>query len=591
MTVLPRRVLILAPFLALAAAGLAALYHVTLSGGAIPSGSVAVAAGETGDVPALSEEERAYLWDIEHHGNVLGRHGFRPLADALARGDRAALLALMADDFTGQTLSEPREVRQSAEGVEVMRLEDAGRPPQVLDRESFAARLLEYRRPFGRPPKIQCSLMALAPAARGEVDGPWEGTCLLRMWGEIVAGRPREVTLSLEYRLPRPAKETYTHGGWLRAATIAQVQVAEASHTLMREVAAERGLNVGVLHDNWKEPAYRTYVVTGGAYLCDYDRDGVLDLLVTDRNRISLYKGLPDGSFTDVTERMGLPTTPMGVLESELVAAFADLDGDGWEDLILGETFYRNEEGKRFVPVRTNLALPANLRAVTVGDYDRDGRVDLYILGPSVGKSGSWLSETAGVSFSNRLWRNKGGWQFEDVTEVTDTGGGGRSTFSAAWLDADNDGWPDLYVINEFGDGVLYVNPGEAGGRFRARSLTAGPCDFGSMGVTCGDIDNDGNIDLFVANMYSKAGKRVIGNLRPDAYPAEVLARMRRFVAGSQLHYNLGGLRFEQRGEAYRVAGVGWSYGAALVDLDNDGFLDLYTTAGFMSRTHDEPDG
>jgi len=183
-------------------------------------------------------------------------------------------------------------------------------------------------------------------------------------------------------------------------------------------------------------------------------------------------------------------------------------------------------------------------------------------------------------------------------------------------------GWPDLYVINEFGSGVLLLNNGD--GTFREQQLVDGPGDFGSMGVVVGDIDNDGNIDVYAANMYSKAGKRVIGNLRPGTYTDDVMATMRRFVTGSQLYRNLGvsptrrqGDRetrrqgeagpvslspdrlvslsgapaFEPLGQKYQVADIGWAYGAALADLDNDGWLDLYATAGFMSRSRTEPDG
>jgi hypothetical protein len=111
------------------------------------------------------------------------------------------------------------------------------------------------------------------------------------------------------------------------------------------------------------------------------------------------------------------------------------------------------------------------------------------------------------------------------------------------------------------------------------------------MGLAVGDVDNDGRIDIYCANMYSKAGTRVIGNLKPDAYPPPVMEKFRRFVAGSQLHLNKGDLAFDHVGAQKQLAAVGWAYGPVLADLDGDGFLDVYATAGYMSRDRDKPDG
>src|SRR5262249_33684225 len=151
---------------------------------------------------------------------------------------------------------------------------------------------------------------------------------------------------------------------------------------------------------------------------------------------------------------------------------------------------FKNVEGRRFQDVTPlcNLHLPAGAAGVAVADYDGDGRVDVYVFRPGVGKADSWIDGKAGTGTGNQLWRNKGNWRFEDVTAASGTGGGERSTFTAVWLDANNDGRPDLYVPNEFGDGVLYLNQGD--GTFRPRPLSDGPNDFGTMGAAAGDLDN-----------------------------------------------------------------------------------------------------
>jgi hypothetical protein len=491
----------------------------------------------------------------------------------------------LADSFGGADMREPHRVRSGSAFAEVERSQDAGNQPEPLDRDGFAARLMGVRKLFGGRPQVKLALMNLGPKTRGQVDGMWEGTAQLRLNGEHTKGAPAEAIVWLRYELPRPTEETLGRPGWLRFAAVQQTLISKAPHYLFADVTRRRGLDSSRLHDNWKPG--ETFINPGGVYVCDFDRDGVLDVLVTDVTGTTLYRGRPDGNFEDVTERVGLPRrAPWNTS-----AAWIDIDGDGWEDLILGGKVFRNVQGRHFEDYsgRCNLVLPRDASALLVADYDRDGKLDLYVTRAARPGNRSWLEGRSADSLGNFLFRNKGGWQFEDVTTASGTSGGYRSTFTAAWLDADNDGWPDLHVLNEFGDGVLLVNNRD--GTFRSQPLADRPADFGSMGIAVGDVNNDGHIDIYCANMYSKAGTRVIANLAPDAYPAPVLEKMRRFVAGSQLHLNKGGLKYEQAGAQKQLAGVGWAYGACLADLDNDGWLDVYATAGFVSRNRDEPDG
>jgi hypothetical protein len=408
------------------------------------------------------------------------------------------------------------------------------------------------------------------------------------MYGETDPGKPAEVLLYLDYTVPEPSEDNLKKPGWLRSASIVQVQIAKAPRFLFRDVTVERGIDSKRFHDNWR-PGSKLTANTGGVFLFDFNRDGIVDMLVMDLNAVVLYQGMPGGKFRDVTAEVGLPSK---VDSSSEAWAVGDLDGDGWEDLILGDHIFRNVNGKSFEDVTSisNLRLPRDAVGIALADYNRDGLLDLYVTRPGDQKKDSWLTGKSGDPLrGNQLWKNMGNFRFLNVTADSRTSAGNRSTFSAAWLDANNDGWPDLYVINEFGNGVLLINNQD--GTFREQLMTEGAGDFGSMGVAAGDIDNDNNIDIYCANMYSKAGSRVIGNVKEGTYPEQIMERMRSFVKGSQLWQNRGNLKFEPMAQKYQIAAVGWAYGPALVDLNNDGWLDLYATAGYVSQSRSEPDG
>src|SRR5207237_942810 len=139
--------------------------------------------------------------------------------------------------------------------------------------------------------------------------------------------------------------------------------------------------------------------------------------------------------FKDVTQECGLPLDG----RVHYPTAFVDLDGDGWDDLIHGSRVYRNEPdgkgGRHFVDVThlTNLSFLPNTSEIVVADFDRDGRLDLYGVRGGTGKVGSWLTGKVGGKGikGNQLWRNKGNWQFEEVTASSGTDGGDKSCFTA----------------------------------------------------------------------------------------------------------------------------------------------------------------
>lgn len=540
---------------------------------------------------AIDDAERKLLWEIEHEGLVLAKEGFSVIAKAVIKADRAVLENTLAANFTAETPSARDELAFDSDFATAVRRESDRRDP--LTAEAFVSDIMNMRANFEDRPKVKLALMALKPADRDRPEGAWSGGCQFRVWGHTKTGKPAEFIAYWTYEIDRPDASRLAAGKWLRKCSITRRQWSEAPKRLFAQVARERGIATDLAYDNWDMPKDELIPITGGVYLTDYDRDGCLDMLVSDVRGIWLYQGMPDGKFRMVNELVGLTVPePNQVHQRATAVAFADIDNDGWEDLILGSSVLKNHEGKRFInqTYRTAIELLASkVIGFALADYDGDGLVDIYVLNEGTAKSDSWIEGRTGLARSNRLWRNLGGFRFEDATEKTGVDGGGRSAFTAAWLDADGDHRPDLYVINEFGNGVLYLN--RPGRRFEQASLYDGPSDFGTMGVAAGDIDNDGKTDLYLANMYSKAGNRIINNLRPDAYSPDIMARMKRFVTGSELYRNLGGNKFDRLGAAMHVADVGWAYGPALADINNDGYLDIFATSGFVSQSRDDPDG
>ncbi len=357
----------------------------------------------------------------------------------------------------------------------------------------------------------------------------------------------------------------------------------------MRDVTAERGIPHDLLWDNWKVPRQQRLINTGGVYLNDFNQDGLHDLFVTDLRRSFFFIGEPAGRFRDATQELDIRGDLGGGF-----AAFVDIDGDGWEDLIHGVAqhpdgfrIYQNLQGQFFKDVTSLSNLPDFLlgmpiqearemmakkepakvpqkpTGLSIADYDLDGMVDLYVTRGAGGsfKSGSWIDGKAGKIANNQLLRNLGGWQFEDVTSGAPLDGGQRSTSNAVWLHADDDLRPDLYVIDEFGDGILLANT--ADGTFEGIELNDRPTDFGSMGMTAGDVDNDGHTDLYVGEMYSKAGQRVMANIPPRTYDEEVTTKLERLVDGSQLYLGAGERRFHPAGITMGVNAVGWAWDRA----------------------------
>ncbi len=549
------------------------------------------------DLP-LAESNRVFIAEIEHRGLTLTRKGFPVLAAAIQKSDADQFAKALAPSFQGETLDLAHGVGLENEVIQIRRLRTTVEPkatPESAEAGPFVKYLLGLRAHFGKDAKVELALMSLSPVAREKLDGPWKGSCALRLFGGLEGGGKKELLAKIEFDLLRvpDVDVIVTDPGWIQSLRFYDLMETTSTHDLMAEVAKERGIDRSLFYDNWTKPPDEMVIVTGGVYLADIDNDGRQDILILDPNGVFLYHALPDGHYEEISEKAGLPHK----MRNAYNAVFGDFDNDGLVDLVLtyekGVRVFKNLGGGRFedVDFRTNLWFDKVL-GLTVGDYDKDGLLDIYVTrgaGPSkkANQVNSWIDGPGGPG--NQLWRNLGNWKFEDVTKQANASAGHLSCFTAAWLDANNDGWPDIYCINEFGGGVLLLNQGN--GTFKPQHLLDDTGDFGSMGMCVGDFDNDGNIDIYTANMYSKAGRRIMENLPASSYPPDVFAKMKRFVTGSEIYRNHGGLNFERVGKKLDIHAVGWAYAPTFVDLDNDGFLDIYATAGFISAGKEEPDG
>ena len=170
----------------------------------------------------LSADERTYIWDIEHHGNLLSQKGFKAISQALSQGDEKSLYALLAEKFEGRVPGPGAEVVPYEQDlVKVTRRTAAGeyqhhRPHQ------FVAQMLAFRKLFSAPPKVAISLILLSPTTRYDFDSVWQGSCLLRMSGFWAKGKPAEVVLNVEFKIARPFENMYSEGGWLQSPALSR---------------------------------------------------------------------------------------------------------------------------------------------------------------------------------------------------------------------------------------------------------------------------------------------------------------------------------------------------------------------------------
>jgi tetratricopeptide (TPR) repeat protein len=326
----------------------------------------------------------------------------------------------------------------------------------------------------------------------------------------------------------------------------------------------------------------------------DIDNDGFDEIYVCQPAGLPnrLYRNRGDGKFDDITERSRLD-----VLDDTSSAIFADITNRGLQDLIVirsnGPLLFRNMGDGIFQiqPDAFHFAKPpqGTFTGAALGDYDRDGWLDIYCCLYSYYEGiDQYRYPTPYFDAENGppnfLLRNNRDGTFSDVTAAAGLNQNNhRFSFDCGWCDYNQDGWPDLYVVNDFGRKNLYRNNGN--GTFTDVAEELGVVDVGpGMSSYWFDFDNDGNQDLYVCDMWEPAGTRVgMQQAFMPGVPEDVRALYRRHAKGNSLFRNQGDGSFTDHSAAAGVEKVGWSWSCGAWDFDHDGRSDLYIANGMIS--------
>lgn len=354
-----------------------------------------------------------------------------------------------------------------------------------------------------------------------------------------------------------------------------------------------------------------------GIAVADVDGDGLIDVyFVTAVGKNELWRNIGRGRFENITEEAGVGLDD----RITVTASFADIDNDGDPDLYVtsvkgGNALFLNDGSGRFRDVsrESGTDYVGHSSGAVFFDYDRDGLIDLFVTNVGVyttdelapvmngtseeqtggryqyyaGREDAFAAHTIdGRSERSILFRNLGQARFEDVTAdvgLIDESWSGDATP----MDGNGDGWPDLYILNMQGDDQYYENV--EGKQFVRRTPEHFPrTPWGSMGVKHFDVNNDGQLDLFVTDMHSDMSETV----GPDQeklksnmqWPEELLQGGDDNIFGNAFFLRTSTGAFEEVSDKIGAENY-WPWGVSAGDLNADGFMDVFITAS-MNYPH-----
>lgn len=354
---------------------------------------------------------------------------------------------------------------------------------------------------------------------------------------------------------------------------------------------------------------YRNFYNGGGVAVGDINNDGLPDLYFTanmKKNRLYLNKG--NFEFEDITDKAGVGGNKPWATGVMMV----DVNGDGLLDIYVSNAgnmegdnhnndLYINNGDLTFTEQAKeyNLAESGFSTHATFFDYDKDGDLDVYLLNnsnvpvSSLGyaadrqkKASDWESVPKQLrGIGHLLLRNDNG-KFVDVSEEA---GIYRSliAFGLGVLacDINQDGWPDIYVSNDFYErDYLYINQKDGTFKEEVKDWTSHMC-LSAMGVDIADINNDGLYDIYVTDMLPETEQRTKSVMEFDNYDVFKLKQSRDFYQQyiqNTLQVNNGNNTFSEIAFYSGVARTDWSWATLIFDMDNDGYKDIFVTNGII---------